>query len=211
MFKKLIVAAGFVLASLSFANASSIEHIKMATYELYENTVPICSGQFVTPTEFLTAAHCLDDLERDKETKFYIQTEKDHQTFRFELKPNHINKDYDTATLVLVDTQAAFPFVSVAENYSPTAGDNVISSSYPEVVGYLFIVSGKMTGIVEGPEELGKFHYVTSITVAPGSSGGGLYVNQNGDWKLIGTTSGGHSQYFFMTFFSVLDGVKAVI
>lgn len=208
MLKTIFAAAGILLASLGVAQASTLEQIKNATYELYADGQPICSGTFVKPNEFLTASHCI----LDNVNKYQIYFVQDNAPKYFDLTVNDVNKDYDTATLKLTDPEAAFPFVDVATSYVPKAGDELVLSSYPEVMGYDYLTFGKMTGEVKTPAGLrGNYSYIADIETAEGSSGGGLYANIAGTWRLIGTTEGGPPAHDYMSFFSTVTGVNLVL
>ncbi len=198
-----------LLSSVGFAQASTLEQIHNASFELSQDGVPVCSGTFVTPTEFLTAGHCVVNPDEH----IYSIAVWDKTTVKvFPLLPNKVNHDTDTATLTLLDTSAHFPSVDVAAAWSPTVGQEWIVGSYPMVLHYFTIGKGTFTDITFTPEGLdGKISYQGIINgFAPGSSGGGVYAWVAGTYRLIGTVEGGMPQ-FGLFFSSTVDGVKAVL
>ena len=211
MFKKLIVAAGFILAGLSFANASSLVQISNATYELFRDGAPICSGQFVTPKEFLTAAHCLKNSE---DHKYAVIEIKDNVVHSFALKVNHISPEYDTATLLIEDEDANFPTVDVQTfPFNPSIGDPVFIAAYPGVYGYLSFTQGVFNGEVPMPEGFllsnGHTQYNVTVWAIPGSSGGGVYYKVGDEYFLIGMIHGGPND--FLNFTSTVEGIRNVL
>lgn len=213
--KKIIIAVGVALSLLiGPASASTFEDIRDATVKLYEGDKYNCSAQVVRSDEegtlILTAHHCVDP----KSEVFNIRIE----TFNDEGKPVGIQTHYadilrlkkavDTATLVLRDKDIRLPVVDVATEKEVEdqlrLGDEVLTAGFPgSNYDITFTLtdgrySGKVNSLVP---KLDYPFYKTSSTVAPGSSGGGLYaeiINWDdrdlGDsapiqWKLVGVTS----------------------
>lgn len=210
-FKSLVIAAALV-AIPTVASASTLAQIQAASYELYRDGVPICSGQFVTPTEFLTAAHC---LAHSKDHNYSIVTENSRTVQVYLLEPNIIDVLSDAATMKLSDKSAAFPFVEVAPaTIQPEIGDPVIMAGYPGVLDYFLVSAGTFTGIVISPPELLEkptVEYLVGLSAVPGSSGSGLYADVAGEWFLIGTETGGPSDNQDMNFTSTIVGVRGVL
>lgn len=184
--------------------ASSPNDIARATVELYLNNTPICTAEFVKPQELITAAHCIG--EGDYTIKYGGNV--------YDITLKAINSvDYDTASFTIDDKDFHFPFIEVApKGYEPVPGQEILSVSYPGVVDLEVITRGTFSGMIDIPFPLnGKQGYLTSMTVAPGSSGSGLYVKVNDEWLLIGIASGARTDMPFITIYSTVPGIYAVL
>lgn len=206
--KKLIAA---VITAISLVGAapvaaSSISEINQASFELYRDNRPICSGQFISPTEFLTAGHCLEGFN---DHKYSVVVDKEGIHTSYDLKVNKVYPDYDTATLNLVAKSVNMPFVEIAETY-PALGEDILIAGFPGVQGYFIASKGTFENVVPMPvafmQPNGKDQYVIYVYAIPGSSGSGVYRKDGDDYKLIGTIHGGPTD--FINFTSTLEGVN---
>lgn len=228
------LAGLFGILGASVASASSLEEIAASTYMLYGASSPHCSAVAVSPTQFMTAQHCVEDTEElnirtvTKNDKF----EKTSEEVRY-LKVLRSFKPEDVAFLELLDPKTSMPnteYVDIMEDvdFVPKFGDPLIVVGYPMVVD-LTITSGEFTGLVPLPMDgaEGGF-FKTTVPVTGGNSGGGLYapmftinkgVNTLGlspsnpgiDYKLIGMTSAGYRNVSFMSYFSTPKSLDKVM
>lgn len=202
-----VALAGLALniAFLGNAQASTFPEIAAASYQLDVNGRGNCSGQFVAPDVYLTAAHCYNS-----ESFTYSVTTPDGTVVQ--MKPITALPQFDVAVFKPIGPYT-FPFVDVANEYRPVTGDPIVSFSYPYALGYGVATEGTMTGLSTAGKGLGsEWSYLVNIPTAPGSSGSGIYVETSpGDWELIGTLMGGPPVMNWVSFYSHLPGVHAVI
>lgn len=220
-----LVAVVFILGVLftfltSTASASSLKEVSEASYKLYKNGVSNCSGTFVKTGEedlFLTAAHCLDP--KAKELTYSIRKpeyDKDLNVISEEvvyLNPvKTLTKD-DIALLKTVSVRYDFATADIAEDVSMTVGDYVMTSSYP--LGREHTISeGVYTGLSRSLRDAHGFtslFYKATAPVAPGSSGGGLYIRNGTEYYLVGTVTALTAGQSHMNFFTSHDTVKKVM
>jgi len=220
---RIAVFATIVLAA-GVAHASSVKDIIGATYKLYQNDRPICSGQFVksdaTDDFFLTAAHCIADA--GPKTTFSIRKQKLDEKFNpiseqiFYLKPVRVMKKRDVALLRAIDPSGNFDTVQIAtvdEANSVEIGAPVIVVGYPKVLEITY-TSGEFTGKARSPmeAEIDSPLYRTTAPLTGGSSGGGLYMKVGeGDYRLFGTTTGTFRDVSFMNYFATAESVNDVV
>lgn len=234
MIKKVITAAAVALGLMAApASASTLEEIAASTYMLYSGGNPHCSIVAISPTQFVTAHHCVEDTDDlnvrtiQKNDKF----EKTSEEVRY-LKVLRTLKGKDVAFLELLDPVKSMPnttFVDVAtpDQFKPKFGDPLIAVGYPKVVD-LTVTDGEFTGLVELPiSGMEGGFYKTTIPVTGGNSGGGLYAPVYPDgtvstvgfapshswdnYKLVGLTSAGYRDVSFMSYFSTVDFLKDVM
>lgn len=194
--KNIIITLLASLMMIGGASASSLKEIERSTTLLYEDNSPVCSMQ-MTYKGFLTAAHCID------ETKSYSfkEIDKDGDEVLGEkihyLKIEKIDKDNDVALLSTKD-KIYLPAITVA--FEDELKDVLVRGTPVLVIGFpaskfrdsseLVFTDGRFVDEVNGLGPLNKTKlYRTTAPIYYGNSGGGLYVEINGTYKLIGTTS----------------------
>lgn len=199
-----LLAIGY-LAFSSGARASDLNGITAGTYLLHKDGEPGCSAQAVKDDGrllLLTANHCVvkkdgvysvnsvtyDAIEFDKkvsETIFYVDVVKrDETTDMAVLRP--VDKALSLATVdlaTIAETKAAL-----------VKGADVLVAGFPasenSPIGDLVFTEGMYTGLSRSFVPLVKAPmYRTTAPVYYGNSGGGLYVQVDGTWKLVGITS----------------------
>jgi V8-like Glu-specific endopeptidase len=217
LFKTLALAALTTLSIGGVASASSLEEIRRDSMILYENGNAICSTQFVDGNKFLTAAHCVANKEGDYTVKFVDKNAEGKITKEtiYHATVDEVNTSGDVATLT-IDTYFGGKGVDVAtpeEVASLPLGAPVLNSGFPleaKVTDHTFI-DGIYNGVVASPwpgEE--DVNYTTAMGVR-GNSGGGLYAQFDGEWKLIGTLEGGSQIANFINYYSTIESVHSVI
>lgn len=214
---------GFIIGALALlaagtANASQIYEIGNATYKLYDGGAPICSAVAVSPTQLVTAAHCVDSKNLN------IQIEKLGPDFkplaidvRF-LKVTRTFKGKDVALLEIKD--GILPqYVEIAspKEVNLKLGDPVIVVGYPKVKE-ITLTHGEFSSMASltdmGLE--GAFYKVTA-PVTGGNSGGGLYgefideVTNEKEYRLIGLTTGSFRDVSFLNYFSTVDSLDLLL
>lgn len=213
----LIGAFAALFVALTPVSASSLETIQKSTYKLFDGENGACSAQAISPTQLITAFHCVDG------SNLSIRTEKLDENFKLVssdieyVKVIRGMKSKDVALLELRDPSTRLPtWVDVAAESEVKLkfGDPVVAIGYP-MVKDLTITHGEFTGFVPWPnthdDMEGGFYKVTT-PVTGGSSGGGLYVNFGTEgYKLVGTTTGGYSNVSFMAYFSNTKSLNEVM
>jgi len=218
MWSKLLVAGAMLFSSVGIISASTIDEVMDASYKIYKDNVPICSGTIVnTPKTgeqlLVTSAHCLVDLDKLKEQSLVEQIHELEKTdltikkvfYNEKMEPTiervyylkHFNymisPEIDMALLSLKDPTIKLPAVDVAtdeELKDLKIGDGVATAGFP--LGFDFTVTfGHFSGKVRSsrdPINTVVYRYTAPSTY--GNSGGGLYrVTNDGEYKLIGVVS----------------------
>lgn len=215
MRKTIKIIAGIVglLGLTSVASASTFDEIATATYKLHEGGVPICSAVAVSPTQLLTANHCVDGKDLN------IRFEK----LDAEFKPISIDvrftktvrtlKEYDIAMLELKD--GTLPnYVDIAKSGETKLlfGTELVAIGYPKVMEITLTRGqyGQTVSLVDLDSDMKKPFYKLTTPITGGNSGGGLYAEVDGTWKLIGLTTGGFRDVSFMNYASTMEAVAAV-
>jgi S1-C subfamily serine protease len=231
MLKTLALAAVLSLSTILSAGATTLQEAAAATFKLHDGTDGICSMTFVGNDEngaiFLTAAHCVDEPKSPdpKNTspveyklnvrlltvndKFSVTDEEVHY-----LKVIRRLADDDTALVQAVNKEFALPIApveiaSVEEADKMTFGQDLIVLGYP-AAEEKSITKGNFTAKRAGVLDV-KEQYQTTVPVAGGNSGGGLYTMFGDEYKLIGTTSAKRNDNEIMTYFSTAAGVKRTL
>lgn len=231
--KTMLVTAALFVTALVTTNcfASSLKEAADATYKLYQGNDGICSMTFVGNDEdgaiFLTARHCVDG----KDLNFRVQKLNDKYEVIGEeihyLKVLRQVKDDDTAILQVTDKTVALaiPAVEIAtpdEAKSLEFGQDLVVLGFP-AADQKSVTKGNFTAKVKGVLGVTE-QYQTTVPVAGGNSGGGLYTdfcvdttpNDNNsvatcEYKLIGTTSASRIDNTIMSYFSTAEAVKRVL
>lgn len=215
---KTLAATTLLLSSLSMASASTLKEAADATYKLYSGNDGICSMTFVGNDSegaiFLTAAHCVDGKElnfriQKKNEKYEVVSEEIHY-----LKVLRANTSDDTAILQVTDPEVAISGASVdiatvEESDKVEFGQELFVLGFP-AADEKSLTRGNFTAKKKGVLGVTEM-YQTTVPIAGGNSGGGLYIEVDGEYKLIGTTSAKHSRNEIMTYFSTAEAVRRVL
>lgn len=214
MIKKFLTATAVALGLMAVpATASTFEEIGAATYKLHDGMRPICSAVAVSPTQLVTANHCVgsDDLniqivKLDDEFKPVAIDVKFVKTIR-------TLREYDQAMLELKDgILPSYVDMAKPEEVDLKLGTPMITVGYP-MVQEITLTHGEfsaMASLVGMDSDMKKPFYKSTIPVTGGNSGGGAYIEIDGTWKLIGLTTGGYRHVSFMNYFSTVDGLKSL-
>ena len=202
---RFILAAMLALAMSFPAAAVDLEGIEAATLILYADDSPICSTQVVHSDEdstvLLSAHHCVDGPDT---TVFSVRkTERvDGEVVSyavFNAKVLKEDKESDLAVLRLTDKNVRFPVTTIASveeaDKALFKGAEVLAVGYPGTYASggmedLVFGDGLFTGLRKSFVPSVKIDvYRTTAAVWYGKSGGGLYTNIDGDWKLVGVAT----------------------
>ena len=136
-----------------------------------------CSAVKISPRRVLTAAHCIDDPKQN----VWINR-------KWVFTPIRIDSEADLA-LLEIKGPAADPFKTWAPlAETPDLTDDLVSIGFPlaEGLGHFVVERGEYMGI--STAEWTKGLALTTVPVYPGNSGGGMFVWEQGEWKLAGVS-----------------------
>lgn len=207
---KTIAALGLFLLTTLGASASSLQEIRTASHVLHSAGLGNCSGQFISPNEFLTAAHCVEghtDFELIFDRKDADGNLMSQEVVYLDVIKR--DKEGDMAILKTRDPNRAFKFVDTAE-LGPALGETLYLASFPEIDWGFFWTSGMYNGTLNVPFEVDP-SYSVGVDTAPGSSGGGLYRKIGDEYYLVGTVQGGPHQHDYMSFFATLVTLNGLL
>lgn len=156
-----------------------------------------CSGTEIGKTSdgggvFLTARHCVVDLETgDIHQNVMASFSENEAGPFFATKPIAISLTDDLALLYIVNG-ASIPTVSIKDENRLKVGDTIFAVSYPLSSGKLIIhgeyLSPKFPHVPGFKESGWSYAMPINLSVAPGSSGGGIFSDK--EKALIGVVVG---------------------
>lgn len=223
----MIAGAAMGLLSVGAVQASDMATIAAATFKLYDGERGMCSTTFLRNDKdgafFLTAAHCVDG---DGQYNVRRQTltgvdDKEPLTVLSEqiiyVKAVKTISKKDITLLQVKDKSITFAEAPVDIATAKEAadklkvGDNLLAAGYPAAEAFA-IIKGEYTGVIPTPfAGLEGVMYQTTVPVAGGNSGGALYADFDGEWKLVGTTTGKRVDNDVMTYFQTAKTVEDVL
>lgn len=218
--KTLLLAGTMVASAISGANALTLSEAADATYALYEDGRRICSATAVSPTQLITAYHCINGAN-DKSNTISIGMETLDakqkvlsQTFNYVIFVR-TDKKKDVAMIELKDKSMKFDqYVKTCEKPSELKmGDRLWALGYPKglektLTEGMFSSLVDMEGLTQGDIE-GVF-YKTTVPLTGGNSGGGLYRLDSQGFCYTGTATAGFRDVSFMTYFSPLESAEFI-
>jgi len=230
--KKLLIAAAISLLAIP-TYASDLATVASSTYQLYLNNVVVCSGTFVRSDEeadwFLTANHCVKKAATSSTGSLKVPNQYTVKNVVLDEDLNPISEEIfyldilqtntakDVALLsVKSPVDAVFTTVDVATVDEVKAnlviGSELIASGYP-LGDFYSLTNGYYVGPskVTIPEIQDEVYYKTSISIDGGSSGGGLYEEIDGTWKLIGAATARDGRLDFRSMFSTIESVQLLL
>lgn len=211
-----ILAAALFALSSSVAFATSLEDSAKALYKLHSNDRAICSAVAVSPTQLVTAAHCISpDLSiRVYNEGFDRRGEKWEVRSYSSYSVTVVRTDSkgDVAFLELLAPDVALKPIDIADAYAPKFGDRLIAIGYPRT-DELTITEGMFTAIADLPDlDMSGAFYKTTVPITGGSSGGALIRDfGGGDYRLIGLTTANYRDVSFQSYFSTVERLNAVV
>lgn len=217
--RTILAAALLALASstvfVPVSGATSLEDSAKAVYKLYSGDRAICSAVAVSPTQLVTAAHCISP---NLSTRIYnegFNRRGDAWEVRsyssYTLTVVRTDRAGDVALIELLGGDVTLDKIDIASAYAPKFGDRLLAIGYPRT-DELTLTEGMFTASVQLPlpDMTGAF-YKTTVPVTGGSSGGALIRDfGDGDYRLIGLTTGGYRDVSFQTYFSTVERLNAV-
>lgn len=228
-FKWAIVILAIVFGTLyltSDSKAASLQETLDATYKLYTEDRPICSGQFIKSDEtgdlFLTAAHCVTDENGSFNYEGNFNVRKSIYNSEYNsvseetwfLDKVKVFPELDVALLTTRQPVGTFPTVDLATQRDADSlfvGQEMYAVGYPKVLE-LTITDGMFGGEVPSLfQEMSHPWYKTTIPITGGNSGGGLYIRKGEEFFLIGTALATWNDVSFMSYFTPYENIVKVI
>jgi S1-C subfamily serine protease len=226
-----LVALGLASTMFNTARAADLQTIANATYKLYEGERGGCSVTFLKNDPngalFLTAAHCVDgnvnmNVREQVIDQTDLKTVLSEQVY-YAKAIRTLNKN-DVAILQLRDKDVKIAKATGIDIATPEEAQVALAIGTPLIaVGYpaaenLAIVRGEYSSRIPSPfagRSAAPFAhepmYQTTVRVAGGMSGGGLYAEIYGTWKLVGTTTARRLDNEVMTYFQTADTVNKIL
>jgi S1-C subfamily serine protease len=208
-----------LLALTGAANASTIKQIGDSSYKLYDGADSICSSVAVSPTQLVTAKHCMGS------TALNITLEKLDKEFNviasktLYLKEVRTLSKFDQVMLELKDPDETLPvWVDIAkpEEVKLELGSPVIAVGYPKVMELTLTHGefGSKVSLKKFDDSMTEPFYKVTVPITGGNSGGGLYTLITPDkvtaeegapepkptYKLIGLATAGFRDVSFMNY-----------
>lgn len=221
----LAAAAACALIFPSLASASSLKDIAAATFKIYgDDGRAYCSTTFLKNDPagalFLTAAHCVQkpdeggmNIERDKLDPKDLKTVLSKEIYTLKAAKTIASKDI--AVLQLLDKDVTFwetgpDIATVEEANKLSIGDDLLVVGFP-AAQVKAVTKGTFSEKIAAILDLEAPMYQTTVPVAPGNSGGALYAQFDGQWKLIGTTTAMRRDNSIMTYFQTAETVNEAL
>lgn len=220
----IIGALSLVLPGL--ASASDMKTIAAATFKLYDASGDgFCSTTFLKNDKdgalFLTAAHCADGKgfsvrKQTVDPKNLRDILSEEVVY---LKAVKTLAKKDIAVLQALDKSIEFPqkpvdFASIDEANTLEIGNDLLIAGYPAALAKAITkvqFTGKIAGLASLDLDADTPVYQVTGGVAGGNSGGGLYAQFGGEWKLIGTTTAMRRDNAIMSFFQTAETVAEAL
>lgn len=221
MKKFLLAAVAAVTLGLGgVASASTLEEVAKASFKLHDNGSPNCSAVAISPTQLVTAFHCVaEGTGVSNNLSIHFDTlDENYNVISSQIETVKVVrgiKNKDVAFLELRNPKA-MPITTYVDVAKPDEvnlkfGDPLIVVGYPMAID-LTVTHGEFTGLVPLPISgtVGGF-YKTTVPVTGGNSGGGLYAEFGDEFKLIGLTTAGYTNVSFMSYFSNVNSLNEVM
>lgn len=219
--KNILTAAALGLLSACTAApayASSLEEVFKSVVKIGDENRPFCSAVAVSPTQAVTAGHCVDSNLNDIQVKVEI-LDGNFETLETKsvyMKTLRYLKDLDVAFVEIKGDYKFENYVDVATTDEATEflkiGSDVKAVGYP-MAEDLTVTEGVYTGFIKAPINMikGGMHK-TTIPITGGNSGGALIAEvADGDYKVFGLASLVNTRVSFMSFFTSTDAVQKVM
>lgn len=211
------IAAGLAgllgIFAASSASAGSFDALGKSMYKLYDGADSICSSVAVSPTQLVTAKHCMGSTELN------ITVEKLDKEFKvissktLYLKEIRTLSKFDQVMLELKDPDETLPtWVTIAkpEEVKLELGSPIVALGFPKVME-LTLTHGEfssMTSLKKFDDSMTEPFYKVTIPITGGNSGGGLFQEIDGTYKLIGLATAGFRDVSFLNYFSTVEGLR---
>lgn len=223
MFKSLVLALGLVVTSCSAFPAFAAPDIMKpfnATVQLNDN----CSGTIIksdrdevsgkVETLILTAKHCTSKNDAPATVNIWEYDKQMRQIIKKNLLAKVRGQWFkgDLALIELTDKDNLYTTVATVakEDFNPTPQSEVVAIGFPMGLEKS-ITDGRFVSRLSTPSAPIKDEmFLTTVKVAGGSSGGGLYAEIDGEYRLIGVASMTASA-FPWAFFVPIDQVRSYI
>jgi V8-like Glu-specific endopeptidase len=160
---RMLIAAALLALAVPL-HGSDFSGARDTTRQIFapKSEASMCSGVMVAPTRMLTAAHCTDG-------KMFVNG-----------KPARLLKKDEDDDVAILEVDAGCPCAPIAES-APVLDEPVIVVGYP--LNHTIRVQVLTEGRAQGQE--GR-RLRTTAPIAPGNSGGGVFVQHAGRWELVG-------------------------
>ena len=205
--KKLIVGLVLVLAACvavpNVGHTDGYQAVRDVTYKINIGG-GTCSAVAVSPTELLTAAHCINEVGQ---VVGVFDQEIDQDVFIGTAIAVKDQEDVDLALLVLEEGKTFDVYASVASR-EPLRDEIVVVVGYPLSIQEVLTV-GRWQGYSDGQQ-------LITAQATYGNSGGPMFIIQDGKFVLAGIASRGVVLDYgmpitYLVLFVTLDNIQAFL
>ncbi len=212
----ILFATVALMTSASVGSAADLKTSVNATKKVYTNQTGYCSSTVVAKDTLLTAGHCSD--EKIMNTRMQKLNDKFELVYEEVVYLKRVKYDdkHDLALFQPIDPSYTFKEAPVSlatpeDVKNLEIGQTLVAIGYPKAQ-IRTVTKGEFTDVTHipgSPWEDGLYQITVPIT--GGNSGGGLYVTDGNDYRLLGVTVAGYKDVSFMNYATTYEQTMAIL